>query len=183
MAAARLNTGVLDRLRVAEPAGESWNTEVRYHKNCYSVFTSAALFLVWKRKKVEERAKSSEEEMPGPSNKPRRASRRSIHPLNKKLCIFCQTETGKATCLLMQIDVSKEIMEAAKKISWCVADLLTSLIWLLVMLFTIPNAKSYFYVKLTQTSLMKQKSQKQFTLRNSWTKSDLGWLVGSIYFT
>ena len=107
------NIDVIDRLRVAEPTEESRNTEVQYHKNCYSVFTSATV--ISRLKKVEGRAKSSQEEMPGPSNEPRRASRRSIPPLNKKLCIFCQTDTGKATCLLMQIDVSKEIMEAAKK--------------------------------------------------------------------
>ena len=164
-----------------EPNEESESTAFHYHKTCYSSFTSA--WHISRLKKVGEKVKSSQQESPGPSNEPRRASRRCIPPLDTKLCIFCQTDTGKATCLLMQNRcIEIEIMEAAKK-DFVMRSRLANIIDLVAgdAIYHPPMQSRDFSVKLRKTSLMKRQSQKQYASRNSLDEIRLGLARGDVY--
>ena len=161
---------VIDRVRAyIELNEESESTAFHYHKTCYSRFTSA--WHISRLKKVGEKVSSSQQESPGPSDEPRRASRRCIPPLDTKLCIFCQADTGKATCLLMQIDVSDEVMEAAKK-DFVMRSRLADIIDLFAGdAIYHPQCKVEFLRKAKKNqSDEATKQEKQYASRNSWTK-------------
>ena len=83
---------------------------VKYHKSCYSSFTSA--FHIAKLKRSTESHTDTLEE--DSTSHDTRSSRRSLSPLDNSLCIFCQQATREDLSQILTLPKSEKIMSLAK---------------------------------------------------------------------
>ena len=103
---------ITDRIQVIDLSDLVAKQMIVYHRTCYSGITNATNIshLRWKFEKARqsypsapETSSSTDSEYP--------LLRHSIPALNKDLCIFCQKDTSKPTCLVMTEPVSNKILQ------------------------------------------------------------------------
>ena len=104
------NVGVIDRLRLVDLKKLSQEKRVKYHRSCYSSFTSA-FHIATLKGKVESHTDASEE---ASTSHATRSSRRSLPSLDKSLCIFCQQATKEHLSQILTLPKSEKIMSLAK---------------------------------------------------------------------
>lgn len=81
----------IDRLRLVDLKQLTQEKRVKYHRPCYSSFTS--VFHIAKLKGSTESYTDTSEE--ASTSYETRSSRRSLPPLDKSLCIFCHELQGR----------------------------------------------------------------------------------------
>ena len=99
---------VLDRLDSLSDT-EWASSEIKWHKNCYSLFTSE-MHIQRLQKKAEESI-VSETKVTEPAS---RSGRRSVAPVDWKKCMFCQTDKREELHNIEYMKKSVQIMEDAK---------------------------------------------------------------------
>ena len=104
------NIDVIDRLRLVDLKHLAQEKSVKYHRPCYSSFTSA--FHIAKLKlSSESHTDTSEEASTSYDSRP---SRRSLPPLDKLLCIFCQQTSREDLSQILTLSKSEKIMSLAQ---------------------------------------------------------------------
>ena len=104
------NIDVIDGLRLIDLKQLTQEKRVKYHRPCYSSFTSA--FHIAKLKRSTESHTDTSEE--ASTSHDTRSSRRSLPPLDKSLCIFCQQATREDLSQILTLPKSEKIMSLAK---------------------------------------------------------------------
>ena len=104
------NTDVIDRFRIVNLKQLTQEKRVKYHRPCYSSFISA--FHIAKVKRSTESHTDTLEE--ASTSHDTRSSRRSLSPLDKSHCIFCQQATREDLSQILALPKSEKIMSLAK---------------------------------------------------------------------
>ena len=104
------NIDVIDRLRLVDLKQLTQEKRVKYHRPYYSSFISAFHIAKLKGSSVSYTDTSEEVSFSYET----RSSRRSLPPLDKSLCIFCQQATREDLSQILTLSKSEKIMSLAK---------------------------------------------------------------------
>ena len=104
------NKDVIDKLRLVDLKQLTQEKRVKYHRPCYSSCTSA--FHIAKLKRSTESHTDTSEDVS--TSHDTSSSRRTLPPLAKSLCIFCQQATREDLSQILTLPKSEKIMSLAK---------------------------------------------------------------------
>ena len=107
------NWDTIERLEHVSLTEIAKETDILYHKDCYTTFTSAQH--ISRQKAKFDKLSSSEIPCSSTQQNEQPALRSVLNSkLNTSRCIFCQEESSKKTYLFARLDVSDAVIEAAR---------------------------------------------------------------------